>query len=287
MQKTLCFSQIRPFIRYAQKIIISPSLIYQRMMAYDNRFFYVLDGVGNIRVGDAVYPMTKGSLLLWRSGIVYDLLCDEGQSMELIGFNFDFTQDNNAQAVAIPPAKEAHFRPQDVLDSRMFEDAILFNEPLYLKNVQETEATLIGMYHEYCERRLWYADRLSALFLQVLTDIARASIETERNSHTKSGVAAVLQYIRHHYQEDLSNDRIGRELNYHANYINRLMVRNTGLSLHQYVLRYRIERAIHYLQTTDLTAAQIAGMVGFKDYNFFLKYFKKTTGYTTRYFRKG
>jgi YesN/AraC family two-component response regulator len=37
--------------------------------------------------------------------------------------------------------------------------------------------------------------------------------------------------------------------------------------------------------TTDMLVSDIAERVGFKDYNHFLKYFKKNTGYTTRSFR--
>ena len=52
------------------------------------------------------------------------------------------------------------------------------------------------------------------------------------------------------------------------------MVAHTGLSLYRYVLKYRINRAIDLLQTTDMPAFEIAERVGFKDYNHFLKYFK-------------
>ena len=60
---------------------------------------------------------------------------------------------------------------------------------------------------------------------------------------------------------------------------------HTGLSLHRYLLRYRIDRALEYLQGTDMTAAEIAGKVGFGDVNHFLKVFRRETGRTTREYR--
>lgn len=39
------------------------------------------------------------------------------------------------------------------------------------------------------------------------------------------------------------------------------------------------------LQNTDMPVAEISEQVGFADYNHFLKYFKRVTGYTTKAFR--
>ena len=114
------------------------------------------------------------------------------------------------------------------------------------------------------------------MLLLILTDIARALLLRGRNiSRADNRVEEILQYIREHYDEELGNQKLGRLFGFHPNYLNRLMVAHTGLSLYRYVLKYRINRAIDLLQTTDMPAFEIAERVGFKDYNHFLKYFKK------------
>lgn len=53
-----------------------------------------------------------------------------------------------------------------------------------------------------------------------------------------------------------------------------------------YILLKRIERAKSLLATTELPVSQISEQVGFADYNYFIRLFKKKTGYTPLKFRK-
>ena len=53
-----------------------------------------------------------------------------------------------------------------------------------------------------------------------------------------------------------------------------------------YVLLKRVERAKSLLATTNLPITQISESVGFADYNYFIRMFKKKTGYTPLQFRK-
>lgn len=52
----------------------------------------------------------------------------------------------------------------------------------------------------------------------------------------------------------------------------------TGVSPIQYLIRYRIEVAKQYLETTQLSMAEIAEKVGYKSETYFQNLFKKTTG---------
>lgn len=53
-----------------------------------------------------------------------------------------------------------------------------------------------------------------------------------------------------------------------------------------YILLKRIERAKSLLATTNLPISQVSEQVGFADYNYFIRMFKKKTGYTPLQFRK-
>ena len=285
MAETVCFHEIRPFIRYVQKFTVSENMSFHHTVAYDNRLFYILDGYGIIRVGDTVRHVKKGALMLWRAGIPYDLNSEKGQSCTMLGLNFDYTQKNSSKTAPIPPGREDQFNEADVLDGcRM--DMEMFNGTVYLENMMNLEHLLNSMHEEYIGQRILSDGRLSAMLLTALTDITRECLLQGSNiGRSDSRVEDILKFIRGHYSEELSNHMLGQIFNYHPNYINRLMVAHTGLSLHKYILRYRINCAIDYLQTTDLPVSEIAKKVGFRDYNHFLKYFKKTTGYTTRGFR--
>ena len=65
---------------------------------------------------------------------------------------------------------------------------------------------------------------------------------------------------------------------YHPNYLNKRMAQYTGETLHQYLISYRIARAIDLLTTTDESINAIAAAVGFRDICHFTRIFRQKTG---------
>lgn len=59
-----------------------------------------------------------------------------------------------------------------------------------------------------------------------------------------------------------------------------------GDGITQYVRRNRIRKAEKLLGESDKKIAEIAELVGFPDYNYFTKVFKKETGFTPREYRR-
>ena len=63
------------------------------------------------------------------------------------------------------------------------------------------------------------------------------------------------------------------------------MVAYTGLSLHKYLTRTRIDRAIDLLSTTAMSVGEVGAQVGFHDPSHFSKAFEKVTGHSPSAFR--
>lgn len=57
-------------------------------------------------------------------------------------------------------------------------------------------------------------------------------------------------------------------------------------SVMQYIKRIRIEKAKKLLQETDLSITEISEQIGFLDYNYFMRVFKKETGISCKDFRQ-
>ena len=142
------------------------------------------------------------------------------------------------------------------------------------KSVAET------LFSEMNEKPELYLQNANALLTQLLIAFARAD-RKESNDKTQK----ILTYIAAHYKEDLTNSALGEIFSFHPNYINRIVNEQTGLSLHRYVLKLRIDEAVNLLRTTTLSAREIAAEVGFCDYNHFLRYFKQITKLTTKSIR--
>ena len=282
MSASILFGEIRPFIRYAQTLKITAASAFRGLTAYDNRFFYCADGEGKITVDGREYPMKKGYLMLWRAGLCYSL---EGESMTLLGFNFDYTAKNSCLSAPIPPAG-AEFDPAAILERVTFSDAEVLNGVIHINNMHLLEDRIREICSEFDGRRSFYNVKISGIFKAILTETIReCMLERDNIRRSKGRVDEVLQFIADHHSEELTNISLGKKFGYHPNYINHLVVQHTGMSLHRYLLAYRVNKAIELLQTTDMPVSEIAEQVGFSDYNHFLKYFKKATGYTTKAFR--
>ena len=285
MTNSLLFSEIKPFIRYAQRLVVTELSAFKNLTAYDNRFFYCGGGSGVITVDGEAYPMKKGCIIIWRSGHTYSLESAEGSEMLLLGFNFDYTAKNSCLSAPIPPAG-ADFNPSAVLEQVSFSDAVILNRVIHINNMHLLEEPIKDICREFDARRSFYETKISGLFVSVLTETMReCMLERDNIRRSKGKVNEVLQYIADHHAEELDNITLGRLFGYHPNYINHLVVQHTGMSLHKYLLSYRVNKAIELLQTTDLPVSEISEKVGFSDYNHFHKYFKQATGYTTKAFR--
>lgn len=58
-----------------------------------------------------------------------------------------------------------------------------------------------------------------------------------------------------------------------------------GIGIAEYIRTLRLETARKLLKETDLTITQIADKVGFNDYNYFCRVFKKEPGYSAKKYR--
>lgn len=91
---------------------------------------------------------------------------------------------------------------------------------------------------------------------------------------------AVMNYLNTHYAQPLSLRTIAEELHLNASYISQLIKNETGLTYTQYITELRIGKAKEMLINTKLSLAEISEAVGFNDYFYFIKKFKREVGVT-------
>lgn len=96
----------------------------------------------------------------------------------------------------------------------------------------------------------------------------------------------VMNYLDHHFTENVSVDDIAAALFMNKNYIAHVFKDETGYSLMSYVISLRINRAKILLSSTDKSITDVAFECGYSDFNYFSKQFKKLIGITPSQFRK-
>ena len=80
------------------------------------------------------------------------------------------------------------------------------------------------------------------------------------------------------YFAELTNKKLAALVGYHEFHLNRLFVKYTGTSIHQYIINKRLGEARALMLSTELSLAEISEQVGFNNYSFFSSYFKKKYG---------
>jgi two-component system, response regulator YesN len=95
-----------------------------------------------------------------------------------------------------------------------------------------------------------------------------------------------VTYIQDHYSSDLKAAEIANVINVSPNYFSQLIKQETGKHFNDYLHEVRIGNAKILLRETPYRVFEIAEIVGYKDYKYFVQIFKKTTGCTPTHFRK-
>lgn len=115
-----------------------------------------------------------------------------------------------------------------------------------------------------------------SLLLQAMADhIGRQKILT---LHRKSVAELLEEYVDNHLNEELSVTRLCQALKVSRPVLYNLTRQHVGGGIAAYVLHQRMERAQHLLRDGLLSAKEIAAAVGFSDYSYFLRVYKKTYG---------
>ncbi|TBL73229.1 response regulator transcription factor [Paenibacillus thalictri] len=93
-------------------------------------------------------------------------------------------------------------------------------------------------------------------------------------------VQQAIQFIRHHYHEEIGLDRTAKQLNLSPAYLSRLFKSETGVGMVEYINRIRVEAGMKLLQSGEISVKEVYEKVGFNNYSYFFRVFKEITGQT-------
>lgn len=91
--------------------------------------------------------------------------------------------------------------------------------------------------------------------------------------------AAMLKYIQENYAQRISLTDLSQELNISCTHLNAKFKEETGYTFHDFLNYYRIGRAVELQREGTRKMYEIAELVGFSDYKYFNKVYKKYVGY--------
>ena len=78
---------------------------------------------------------------------------------------------------------------------------------------------------------------------------------------------------------------LAKQFGVESSYFSKLFRQVTGDNLMSYIAKKRIERAKDYMHNEDMNLAEIAFSVGYDDYTYFNKVFRKMEGISPKTYR--
>ncbi|HHV60628.1 MAG TPA: response regulator [Clostridiaceae bacterium] len=100
-------------------------------------------------------------------------------------------------------------------------------------------------------------------------------------------IVTVKKLIQENYQSDITLDKIANYVHMNTTYLSELFKKETGMSFIDYKTLIRINHAKELLRSTNLSSNEISAKIGYTDPKYFIKLFKRITGFTINEFRKG
>ena len=119
------------------------------------------------------------------------------------------------------------------------------------------------------------------LIYKIGKDSAKQNIK-KQNPNTNATVEKTINFIKEHLTEELTLNRIAKEMSLSPTYFHNIFRSSVGKTLHEYVEEQRIKKAIGLLQTTNYTLTKIAYECGFSSQSYFSFAFKRKMKKTPR-----
>ena len=125
---------------------------------------------------------------------------------------------------------------------------------------------------------------------RVMTAILKERGETEDEEKQApvidKMIDSVVADIRDHYMEDISLTSLAAKYNVSMGRLSKMIKDHLQLNFSDYIASLRIQRAKELLSDETLSIQEIAEIVGYNDYFYFTKVFKKIEGISPSKYRK-
>jgi len=129
-------------------------------------------------------------------------------------------------------------------------------------------------------------DQLPSLFAQMMDEYFVAADSAGGSEGMRSTVQRVREYIDAHYDEAISLNTLAAHFHVDDGYLSRMFKQQVGCNLMLYLAQTRMKQAKKLLAQRDMSITDVAQMVGYDDYAYFSRVFKRIEGKSPRAYRE-
>lgn len=272
-------SALNPHIRYAQFHDTPLKPHKEPSICYDCRLFFFENTSGNISINNENYNIANQTAIFLPPETEYKLNIIFGDKPSFIVFNFDLTTAHESIINSMGTPTKSKFDKNLVPEYELPQELM---RP-YVVNIGHIKPMLTQCVNSFIIKNAFYRENASALLKLSILEILK---DTSKASHSKL-CKDVLSYIRDNYNiSNLTNESIAAKFNYHPYHLSKIIKEETGKTLHQFLIYYRLRLARDLLITTQYNVSEIAWKCGFGTAAYFTKIFRQNMDVTPKEYRK-
>ncbi len=129
-------------------------------------------------------------------------------------------------------------------------------------------------------------DQLRSLFAQLMDEYFTSADHGGGSESMRHTVQRVREYIDAHYDEAISLSTLAARFHVDDSYLSRMFKQQVGCNLMLYLASARMAQAKKLLAQKDMNITDVAQMVGYDDYAYFSRVFKRMEGKSPRAYRE-
>jgi len=239
-------------------------------------FFYVLaleKGMGNHDIDFLSYEISDLTVFFMRPGQVHQLTLKAGSIGYLMEFKNDF------------------YYPHDKLSNQVLRKVSNKNLcHLDAERFVKLFSILIYIFKEYADKQEGYLEvikeNLGIFFIELLRH--RQNLESPSNNDTQYSQERLEEFLalmETHVSNQKRVSQYADMLNLSSYQLNAITKATLGKNSSEIINDYIILEAKRYLLATSNQITQIADSLGYEDISYFIRFFKKNTGYSPEVFR--
>lgn len=275
----MLLSNLNPHIRYARIHKTTLHANDDTRVCYDCRVFFIDNAIGHIIIEGEKYDILNKTAVYLPPETKYKFHVDFLPEGKAIILDFDLTNDNHDIQSSLGTATEKTFDKNKVPPYSLPKE---LSDPI-VKVMPQLDHLLTQCADNYLFHQPYYREISSAVLKLCLLEFIKQPIQRNSNKINDN----VLAYIHNNFADGtMTNSDIAEKFNYHPNHLSNLIKQETGMSLHKYLINYRLRIAKNYLLTTQYDISEIAWRCGFCSEAYFIKKFRENVGETPNVYRR-
>lgn len=262
--------------------------------------FYFHEGGGNYLIGDKIYALSPGDLILLHGMTLHCPNMNEvGKYVRtVVSFDPAYVRAIAAPLLTVDPL-DPFERHRNIRLALEWEDRERVETKLAQLDAcrQTPQRPVTGSRHPDSTNGGshlsdgWGQSRFRLLFLELLLDVYALCAEphlrkTDMASQKEQTVQTVISWVERHYTEQVSLDRIAAELHVNKHYLSRVFRELTGVTVFDYLYQRRINEAAITFLLEDCHVTEVCYRSGFVNLSHFSRMFKQRIGCSPDEYRR-